>query len=382
VQAARIRIRTGPCKAIVAFLQIQAASRLEDLMTTVTLGMTGLEVYPIAFGTWQLGGEWGEFDEQQAVAAIRQARELGVNLFDTAQGYGFGASEQQLGRALRDDLDKRRDEVVIATKGGLRMTDEGLVRDSSPDFLRRGLEDSLGSLGLDYVDIYQVHWPDPNVPFAETVAAIEELVQEGKIRHVGVSNYNAAQMVEFTRIRPVETLQPPYHLFRRNIEAEALPYARERDIGILAYGPLAHGLLTGGMNEHTTFAADDWRSQSSVFEGEAFRRNLGVVSELERFAADELGTSVAQLAVAWTLANPAVHVAIVGARSPQAHRGGRRSGPGAPRRSRFGADRSHHGRLGRGRRPVSRAGSSEHRDKRFHRYQCELGGSDAKSIET
>jgi aryl-alcohol dehydrogenase-like predicted oxidoreductase len=180
-------------------------------MTTVTLGMTGLEVYPIAFGTWQLGGEWGEFDEQQAVAAIRQARELGVNLFDTAQGYGFGASEQLLGRALRDDLDNHRDEVVIATKGGLRMTDEG----------------------------------------------------------------------------------------------------------VLVYGPLAHGLLTGAMNEHTTFAADDWRSQSSVFEGEAFRRNLEMVTELERVAADELGASVAQLAVAWTLANPAVHVAIVGARSPR-----------------------------------------------------------------
>jgi aryl-alcohol dehydrogenase-like predicted oxidoreductase len=284
-------------------------------MTTVTLGMTGLEVYPIAFGAWQLGGEWGEFDEQQAVAAIRQARELGVNLFDTAQGYGFGASEHLLGRALRDDLDKRRDEVVIATKGGLRMTDEGLVRDASPDFLRGGLEDSLRSLGVDYVDIYQVHWPDPNVPFAETAAALEELVQEGKIRHVGVSNYDAAQMAEFTRIRPVETLQPPYHLFRRDVEAEVLPYAREHDIGVLVYGPLAHGLLTGSMDEHTTFAADDWRSQSSVFEGEAFRRNLEIVGELERFAADELGTSVAQLAVAWTLANPAVHVAIVGARS-------------------------------------------------------------------
>jgi aryl-alcohol dehydrogenase-like predicted oxidoreductase len=277
--------------------------------------MTGLEVYPIAFGAWQLGGEWGEFDEQQAVAAIRQARALGVNLFDTAQGYGFGASEHLLGRALRDDLDKRRDEVVIATKGGLRMTDEGLVRDASPDFLRGGLEDSLRSLGVDYVDIYQVHWPDPNVPFAETAAALEELVQEGKIRHVGVSNYDAAQMAEFTRIRPVETLQPPYHLFRRDVEAEVLPYAREHDIGVLVYGPLAHGLLTGSMDEHTTFAADDWRSQSSVFEGEAFRRNLEIVGELERFAADELGTSVAQLAVAWTLANPAVHVAIVGARS-------------------------------------------------------------------
>jgi aryl-alcohol dehydrogenase-like predicted oxidoreductase len=286
-------------------------------MNTVTLGMTGLQVAPIAFGTWQLGGEWGEFDQQQAIAAIRQARELGVTLFDTAQGYGFGASEQLLGRALRDDLDKRRDEVAIATKGGLRMTDDGLVRDASPSFLRRGVEDSLRSLGVDYIDIYQVHWPDPNVPFAETAAALEDLVHEGKVRHIGVSNYAAAQLAEFARTRPVETLQPPYHLFRRDAEAEVLPYAREHDLGVLVYGPLAHGLLTGSMDEHTTFAADDWRSQSSVFEGEAFRRNLETVRELERFAADELGTSVAQLAVAWTLANPAVHVAIVGARSPR-----------------------------------------------------------------
>src|SRR3954453_11233403 len=135
-------------------------------MQTTTLGMTNLEVSRIAFGTWQLGGEWGQFDEDEAIHAIRQARALGVNLFDTAQGYGFGASEQLLGRALRDDLDKRRDELVIATKGGLRMTDDGLVRDASPAFLRSGLEDSLRALELDYVDIYQVHWPDPGVPFA------------------------------------------------------------------------------------------------------------------------------------------------------------------------------------------------------------------------
>ncbi|MDX6582453.1 MAG: hypothetical protein QOI10_1637 [Solirubrobacterales bacterium] len=284
---------------------------------TVTLGTTGLEVYPIAFGTWQLGGEWGEFDEQEAIAAIRHARELGVNLFDTAQGYGFGASEQLLGRALRDDLDNRRDEVVIATKGGLRMTDDGLVRDASPAFLRAGVEDSLRALGVDHIDIYQVHWPDPRVPFADTAAGLEELVEEGKIRHVGVSNYDAGQMAEFARIRPVETLQPPYHLFRRDVEAKVLPYAREHGIGVLVYGPLAHGLLTGNIDEQTAFADDDWRSNSPVFAGETFRRNLEAVGELERFAADELGISVSQLAISWTLANPAVHVAIVGARSPR-----------------------------------------------------------------
>ncbi len=286
------------------------------ILNPVTLGMTGLKVSSVAFGTWQLGGEWGQFDEDDGIAAIRRARELGINLFDTAQGYGFGASERLLGRALRDDLDKRRDEVVVATKGGLRMTEEGLVRDASPAWLRSGVEDSLRALGIDHVDIYQVHWPDPKVPFRETATALQELVDEGKVGHIGVSNFDVAQMAEFARTRPVETLQPPYHLFRRDIEAELLPHAREHDIGVLVYGPLAHGLLTGTMHTDTSFAADDWRSGSPAFQGNAFRRNLEVVDQLKRFAAEELGCSVAQLAVAWTLANPAVNVAIVGARHP------------------------------------------------------------------
>jgi len=280
----------------------------------VTLGMTDLKVSPVAFGTWELGGEWGQFDEEASVEAIRHARGLGINLFDTAQGYGFGASERLLGRALRDDLDNRRDEVVIATKGGLRMTDDGLVRDSSPAWLRRGVDDSLRALEVDHIDVYQVHWPDPKVPFAETAAALQELVDEGKIRHVGVSNFDAGQIAEFAQTRPVETVQPPYHLFRRDIETELIPYTREHDIGVLVYGPLAHGLLTGAMHADTTFAADDWRSASPVFRGDAFWQNLEVVDRLRRFATAELGCSIAQLAVAWTLANPAVSVAIVGAR--------------------------------------------------------------------
>jgi aryl-alcohol dehydrogenase-like predicted oxidoreductase len=278
--------------------------------------MTGLSVAPIAFGTWQLGGDWGQFDEDAAIAAIRRARGLGINLFDTAQGYGFGASERLLGAALRDDLDTRRDEIVIATKGGLRLDErDGLVRDSSPAWLRRGVEESLAVLAVDYLDTYQVHWPDPNVAFAETARALQALVDEGKIRHVGVSNFDAAQMAEFARTRPVETLQPPYHLFRRDIEAAALPYAREHDIGVLVYAPLAHGLLTGTMDEGTTFPDDDWRSRSPLFQGDSFRRNLETVRNLERFATERLGCSVSQLAVAWTLANPAVQVAIIGSRS-------------------------------------------------------------------
>nr|WP_237735306.1 aldo/keto reductase [Rhodococcus sp. JVH1] len=237
----------------------------------------------------------------------------GSTFFDTAQAYGFGASERILGKALRRELSTERDELVIATKGGLRRTDSGLVRDASPDWLRRGVDASLTALGVDHIDLYQVHWPDPAVPAAETAGALAELVAEGKIGHVGVSNYDTAQMEEFAATLPVETVQPPYHLFRRDVEAELLPYCRARDIGVLVYGPLAHGLLTGTLTADATFAADDWRGASSVFTGDTYRRNLATVSALERFAAARRMT-VSQLAIAWTLANQAVHVAIVGAR--------------------------------------------------------------------
>ncbi|MFF1639696.1 aldo/keto reductase [Streptomyces sp. NPDC058246] len=278
-----------------------------------TLGMTNLKVSRIAFGTWQLGGDWGGFAEDEAKAAIRRARELGVTFFDTAQAYGFGASERLLGDALRDELRGNRDELVIATKGGLRRTDTGVARDASPQALREGVDASLTALGVDHIDLYQMHWPDPKVPVAETAGALRELLEAGKIRHVGVSNYDAGQMAEFSRTLPVETLQPPYHLFRREIEDTVLPYTRRHDIGVLVYGPLAHGLLTGALDEDTVFADDDWRSKSSVFRGEAYRRNLLVVREVEEFAG-ELGATVSQLAIAWTLAQPGVQVAIVGTR--------------------------------------------------------------------
>lgn len=284
-------------------------------MERTRLGRTDLEVSRICFGTWQFGGDWGSLDERENVEAMRRALELGVNFFDTAQAYGFGASEQLVARALGDELRTRRDEIVIATKGGLRMTDDALVRDSSPDWLRRGVEESLGHLGVDHIDLYQVHWPDRDTPFEETAGALEELVQEGKIRHVGVSNFDAGEMETFERGRPVETNQPPYHLFRRDIEEGVLPYCREHDIGVLVYGPLAHGLLSGKFDRDTELDEDDWRASSELFRGDNFERNLEVVEELGRFA-EERGHTVAQLAVAWTLAQPGVHVSIVGARRP------------------------------------------------------------------
>ena len=282
-------------------------------MKYITLGKTGLSVSRIAFGTWQLGGDWGATDADAAAAAIRSAADNGVTFFDTAQAYGFGASEELLSKGLHG---VPRHDVVIATKGGLRPEGNGVARDASATWVTEGVESSLRALDTDYIDLYQIHWPDPNTPFDETAGALEKLVTAGKIRHVGVSNFDAAQMESFSATLPVETLQPPYHLLHRNIEREILPYTREHNIGVLIYGPLAHGMLGGRLRPDTTFAAGDWRASSRDFHGEAYVNNLEHVQELAAFAKGQLGITLGQLAVAWTLANPAVHVAIVGTRNP------------------------------------------------------------------
>ncbi len=282
-------------------------------MKTTTLGRTGLEVSRIAFGTWQVSGEWGSYDAEQAQNAIRHAHELGVSFFDTAQAYGFGTSEEILADALRSELDRDRDGIVIATKGGINPGSDK-PRDGSRQYLRSGVEASLRAMKLDHLDLYQVHWPDDDTPFEDTAGYLQEMVDEGKLRHVGVSNFDQDQMAAFDRRRPVETLQPPYHLFRRHIEDGVLPYVRENDIGTLVYSPLGSGLLTGTMDENTTFEDSDWRASASAFQGDKFRTNLAVVERLKEFAADK-GTEVSQLAIAWVLAQDGIDVAIVGARS-------------------------------------------------------------------
>jgi aryl-alcohol dehydrogenase-like predicted oxidoreductase len=283
-------------------------------MRHVRLGRTDLQVSPIAFGTWAFGGEWGAVDVDAATATIDRALELGITFFDTAQAYGFGESERILADALWARVP--REDVVVATKGGLRRDGERLVRDTSAGWLCQGVEESLRNLRTEYIDLYQLHWPDPRTPAAETGAALTELLLDGKIRHVGVSNYSPAQMDDLRRFVDVEALQPPYHLFRRQIEAEILPYCSEHDIGVLVYGPMAHGLLSGTMSPQTTFVTDDWRSHSPDFTGETFAANLGVVDELKAFATDR-GISLPTLAVAWALAQPAVDAAIVGATRPE-----------------------------------------------------------------
>jgi aryl-alcohol dehydrogenase-like predicted oxidoreductase len=281
-------------------------------MRSIDLGRSGLTASRICFGTWQFGGDWGSIDRDEAIAAVRAALDAGVTFFDTAQAYGFGASEALLAEALGDDI--HRDDVVVATKGGLRREGGGVTRDASPAFLREGVEESLRHLGVEAIDLYQVHWPDHETPFEETGAALAELKDEGKIRHVGVSNFSPKEMEALSSSVEVETDQPPYNLFNRGIEEEVLPWCREHDIGLLVYGPLSHGLLSGNFDP-SKLDDDDWRNGHEPFAGDALERNLEAVERLKEFA-EARGHTLAQLAVAWVLAQPGVHVAITGARRP------------------------------------------------------------------
>jgi aryl-alcohol dehydrogenase-like predicted oxidoreductase len=281
-------------------------------MRYIELGRSGLTVSRICFGTWQFGGDWGTVDRDEGIAAVRAALDAGVTFFDTAQAYGFGASEELLAAALGDDI--HRDDVIVATKGGLRPVDGGIERDASADFLRDGVEKSLRHLGVEAIDLYQVHWPDHDTAFEETGATLRQLKDEGKIRHVGVSNFSPQEMEELSRTVEVETDQPPYNLFNRAIEEDVLPWAHENDVGVLVYGPLSHGLLSGRFDPDT-LADDDWRRGHEPFEGEALERNMEAGGKLHEFA-DARGYTLAQLAVAWVLHQPGVHVAITGARRP------------------------------------------------------------------
>ena len=249
------------------------------------------------------------------------------------------------------------------------MEGDKVLRDASAGWLRQGVEQSLRNLGVDYIDLYQVHWPDPNTPFAETASALNQLVQEGKIRYVGVSNYNVEQMKTFEQTRKLDALQPAYSLFRRDIEQDILPYTQEHGIGVLVYGPLAHGLLAGAFTPQTTFAADDWRSKSKIFHGDIFQRNLAVVEQLKHLAEQE-GMTVAQLAIAWVLAQPAIDVAIVGARTPAQLEQTAPAGEIHLVASNAARDRAHHARGGSHRRtcPGGHVGYARQRGSLLYLY--------------
>ena len=276
--------------------------------------ITGLpfEASRIALGTWAIGGwMWGGTEEKDAIATIHHALDLGINLIDTAPVYGFGQSEEIVGKALEG----RRDKTLIATKVGLAWGSGEILRDSTPRRLQQELEDSLRRLETDVIDIYQVHWPDEGTAFEETAKTLEGFRRDGKIRAIGVSNFSPAQMDRFRNEAPLATIQPPYNLFEREIDEDVLPYAKKHDIVVLAYGALCRGLLTGKIKMDTTFDGDDLRNNDPKFQPDRRPQYLAAVDKLATLAKERFGKSVLALAVRWIL-DRGDTVALWGARKP------------------------------------------------------------------
>jgi len=288
-------------------------------LKTTALGGTGLEITRVGLGAWAIGGGgydwgWGTQDDEDSIAAIHRALELGVNWIDTAAQYGFGHSEQVVGRAIAGLAERPH----VFTKGGQpegpdHTTTQSLRRDS----LRRELEESLSRLGLDAVDLYQIHWPLPDEQIEEGWSALVELKDEGLVRHIGVSNFSVEQLRRIQQIAPVETLQPPYSLIARDAEEEILPFAEREGIGVIVYSPMGSGLLTGSMTRERLAALpeDDWRKRDPRFQEPRLSDDLALVERM-RTVADRHRVKVGAVAVAWTLLNRAVNGAIVGFRRP------------------------------------------------------------------
>jgi aryl-alcohol dehydrogenase-like predicted oxidoreductase len=264
----------------------------------------------IGLGTWAIGGwMWGGPDDEASTRTIRHAVERGINLIDTAPVYGFGHSEELVGKALEGI----REQAVIATKAGLEWGD-GVRRNATAARIRSEVEDSLRRLKTDRIDLYQVHWPDPLVEHEETARELERLRSEGKILAIGVSNYSPAQMDAFRRHAPLASVQPPYNLFERAIDADVLPYAQANGLVVLAYGALCRGLLSGRMTAQTTFEGDDLRKADPKFKGPRFAQYLAAVAALEKLAREH-GKSVLALAIRWVL-DRGPTIALWGARKP------------------------------------------------------------------
>jgi aryl-alcohol dehydrogenase-like predicted oxidoreductase len=286
---------------------------------TRKLGNSDLHITPIGFGAWAIGGggwefAWGSQDDDQSVAAIREALDLGVNWIDTAAVYGLGHSEEVVARALAGVANR----PFVFTKCGMVWGDDRAVGFRlKAESVRRECEASLRRLRVDAIDLYQIHWPKPAEDIEEGWATLAELKAAGKVRWIGVSNFDVAQMERARAIAPITSLQPPYSLVKREVEAEILPYAARQGIGVIAYSPLASGLLTGAMTRQRIagLPADDWRRTSPDYQEPRLSRNLRLVSLLRTIGARH-GYTPGQVAVAWVLRNPAVTGAIVGARRP------------------------------------------------------------------
>ncbi|MGH8979182.1 MAG: aldo/keto reductase, partial [Acidimicrobiia bacterium] len=272
------------------------------------------------FGCWEVGGGYGQADEADFARAVGRALDLGINCFDTAEGYGMGASERALGQALG----ARRDEAIIVTKYGMNYKDMPNFRDGSRDRAVASIEKSLKQLGTEYVDVYLVHWPDRLTPFDETMSALGDIVREGKARFVGVSNFKREEIEACMATRRVDVVQYGYNLFDRRMQRDVFPYCEEQGIGFMAYGSLAYGLLTGTFTEDMDFGSGDWRARQgkmgsiklfeALFGEERFPHNVRAVNELKEIAA-RYDRSLPQLALRWAISHPAVSTALVGCRN-------------------------------------------------------------------
>src|SRR5271170_6323332 len=290
-------------------------ARIADIETEyLDIPATQLRVSRVALGTWAMGGwMWGGTDERESVATIRTALDQGINLIDTAPAYGFGVAEEIVGRAL--GVGGRRANAVIATKVGLEWRNGQVYRNATRSRIMQEIDDSLRRLRTDYIDIYQVHWPDPLVAIEETAEAMHALYERGKIGAIGVSNFSVQQMEQFRKVAPLHVLQPPYNLFERDIEAEILPYCRAHGIVTLGYGALCRGLLSGRMRADSTFEGDDLRQQDPKFQPPRFAQYRAAVQRLDQLAHDRFHRSVIHLAVRWML-DQGISVALWGARHP------------------------------------------------------------------
>jgi aryl-alcohol dehydrogenase-like predicted oxidoreductase len=294
---------------------------MQTQLETTELGATGLDITRIGFGAWAIGGGgwefgWGHQEDDASVQAIQHAIELGVNWIDTAAAYGFGHSEEVVGRALEGLADDARPYIFTKCsllEGAGRSVWHNLKRDS----VLAEAEASLRRLGVDAIDLYQIHWPNPEADIEEGWSALAELKEQGLVRHIGVSNFSVEQLRRVAEIAPVETLQPPYSLVARDIEDQVLPYAEREDIGVIAYSPMGSGLLSGGMTREriSAFPDDDWRKGHPNFSEPKLSAHLALVERL-RTVGERYDTVPGAVAVAWVLAHSAVGAAIVGFRRP------------------------------------------------------------------
>lgn len=294
---------------------LQGKKRQELDMEYVSIGDLGQKVSRVGLGTWAIGGwMWGGTDERDSIATIHSALDRGINLLDTAPAYGFGLSEEIVGKAIKEY--GKRDQIVIATKTGLGWKDGKVYRDARKETIMREIEASLKRLRVDYIDLYQVHWPDPLTPFSETAEAMNQLLEAGKIRSIGVSNYSVEEMQAFRKNAPLHVLQSPFNLFERKIEKNELAYCLKEKLAVLGYGSLCRGLLSGKMGKEKRFEGDDLRKTDPKFQEPRYSQYLQCVDKLQEWSQQKYRKPVLALAIRWEL-DKGIGVALWGGRRPQ-----------------------------------------------------------------